>query len=552
MEVLSQAFAHLGDDFASRYLELILELPGVAVYQYVKTPDLGDEYADMIRNIMRRESPCLYVNRVCRRWYDVAVSTPELWTCPPIFHGDATAVFIARAGMAHIEWPLVASQLRVSTLADPDRQRALLSVLMPKTRALLWLHNVDIQETRDGVGKSGHPLSLAEVERALSLRTDALQALYIVNRGASQISDPLPEQLAGPVPPHLHILYIRGRHILANHPLFTANLQQLNLTVVSSVWRHVDEMLLTLAGLPELEKLTLRATSRGSIFETEPSNALALASERRVSLPKLKFLTIEDRMRSLAAILYSLAVPQPTIRDVTVKFFDPESVATFSRALDANYQRVGPNVAFEGFEHVYIEMEGEPQRTLIRACLLRAGPNDLALPEVARRTDILSRRPHFWLRGLGHSDEFIAALDILSGAPVVCLDGVPHKAILHMHNIRWLSIDPLFAADFVADAVGGRLGNGLTSTLAVLQFEGAALAMDDEVGTDPRAIDMRLLLPWLSYLVSKGTFRLLCLFNCHIRHIAQIASLKAVIGAERLYWDEVLGDERGLPLSSEV
>ncbi|KZV71363.1 hypothetical protein PENSPDRAFT_684601 [Peniophora sp. CONT] len=543
VEVLSKAFAHLGNDFASRYLELILELPGVAEYRYVRTPDLDDEYAAKLREIMRRKSPCLYVTRVCRRWYDVAVSTPELWTCPPIFHDEATATFIARSDGSSIEWPLVASQLRVSTLADPDRQRALLPVLIPKTRGLLWLHNIDIQETRDEIGTPGHPLSLVEVERALSLREDVLQALYVVNRGTSQLSDQLPVQLSGPVPPRLHTLYIRGRRIRADHPLLTANLQQLTLTAVTSVWRHVDEMLDTLAGFPGLEKLTLRSTARRSIFETEPTNSLTLASERRLSLPRLQILTLEDKLRSLTAILYTLAVPQPAFRDVTVKMHETESVASFSRALDANIRRGGQQGGFAGFEHVYIGVEGEPQRTLVRAYLLHAGPGHLALPDVARRGDILSKQAQLTLRSYDHAHEFIAAMDILSGTPVVCLEGVTHKVISHMYNVRWLGLDPFYAASFVADAAEGRLGGSLTSSLAVLQFEGAVFAIDHdtpETENDPDPINMCLLLPWLSSLVSKETFRLLCLLDCRIRHIAQIASFKAVIGEERVYWDGVI------------
>ncbi|KZV71858.1 hypothetical protein PENSPDRAFT_381518 [Peniophora sp. CONT] len=547
IEVLSKAFAHLGDDFASRWLELILDVQGVAEYRHVGTTDLGDECAAKLRDIMRRESPCLYVTRVCRRWYNVAVSTPQLWTCPPIFHAEATATFISRVDDSTVEWPLVVSQLHESTLADPDRQRALLPVLIPKTCGLLWLHNVDIQETRDEVGNPGHPLSLVEVERALSLRTDALQELYVVNRGTSRLSNPLPVQLSERVPPRLHTLYIRGRRIRADHPLFTANLQSLTLVAVTSVWHNVDEMLDTLSELPELEKLVLRATALGSIVETEPTNSSTLASERRVSLPRLQFLTLDDRMRSLTAILYALVVPQPAFRDVMIKIFDAQSVAAFSRALDAHYQRDGPQPGFKGFEHVYLEVEGDPERTIIRASLLHTGPH-LALPDVARRADLLNKRAHLTLRTFDHSHEFIAALEILSGTPVVCLDGLAHRAISHMHNIRWLSLDPFYAARFVADAAEGRLDNILTSSLRVLQLEGTVFAMDHESSdtkVDPEPIDMRLLLPWLSTLVSKGTFRLLCLFDCHIRHITQIASLKAVIGEERLYWDGVLVDGEG-------
>ena len=155
VEVLSRALAALGNDFAMRYLERMLDIPGVAIYGFVNSPDLGDEYAEKLRRIMRRELPCLYVIRVCRRWYQIAMSTPELWTCLPIFDRETTTKFIARADDSPVEWPLVVSQMRASMLAEPDRQRALMPALMSKTRALLWLHNIDIQETRDEVGHEG-------------------------------------------------------------------------------------------------------------------------------------------------------------------------------------------------------------------------------------------------------------------------------------------------------------------------------------------------------------------------------------------------------------
>ncbi|VDB85380.1 unnamed protein product [Peniophora sp. CBMAI 1063] len=553
VEVLSQAFAHLGDDFAARYLDLVLDIPNVAEYRYVRTPDLDDEYSGHIRGIMRSESPCLIVTRVCRQWYSVAISTPQLWTCPPIFHAGGTATFLARSDAVPLEWPLVASQLRSSTLADPDRQRTLMPVLMPKTYGLLWLHNTDIQETRDSVGLPGHPISLAEVEQALSLRTDALQALYVVNRGAYRPTDQLPGQLSEPSPPPLHTLYIRARRIRADHPLLASNLQSLTLTSVASVWGDIDGMFDTLAGLPELERLVLRATARGSIVEIEPTIAVTLASERRVSLLRIQDLTLDDRMRTLAGILYGLAIPQSSFRDITITIFDEESIAGFCRALDAHYQRQSPDNGFKGFEHMCIEVGGDPKSTLIRACILHAGPGHLTLPTVARRADILSERAHFMLRTFNHTREFVSSLELLSGTPVVCLQGIAHDSVSHMYNIKWLSVDPFLSAKFVSDAAEGRLDASLMSELVVLQFEGVVFSTNGgvrESEDDPEPIDMRQLLPWLSSLSSKRTFRLLCLFDCGIKHIAQVTSLRTVLGEERLYWDGKLAGEARNPTAT--
>lgn len=239
------------------------------------------------------------VTHVCRRWRDVALNAPVLWTNIRLMRAECVEAFLQRSQQA----PLTVHSTKSLTPQEPDVVAMFKHVLECAAR----IQELDI------------PIPAPEVDQTLGRHTfPQLNQLSLRVQKWGESREALPYFLAdgGDVCPHLNHLKISQYSFPVGRLLFSPSMKVLILDscAADSTWADVFS---SLRAMPQLEFLSLSGSLPQTVAPID-STALASLEGGPVSLPRLRTLRLSASAVSCATLLKHLAIRNVAATAITV------------------------------------------------------------------------------------------------------------------------------------------------------------------------------------------------------------------------------------------
>ncbi|KAI0275360.1 hypothetical protein BC834DRAFT_840192 [Gloeopeniophorella convolvens] len=249
------------------------------------------------------------ITQVCGHWRRVAHACSELWTDLPLVSMAWTRTMLehSRSRPVVVLWDKDAeedgAELSLAAL------RAALDAL-PRVRELALEDTFEKPEVPDRVWFTGPPPKVRdrspfidEVVDALCQQHAPLLEAFSLNVTRDEFIQLPPELFKGEALPALRKLDLSGFSISPTSPCIHPGLSTLSL-VQCRVWESAEDMLETIASLPNLEVLSI---GRGTFPPILDEVRLVM---RSVSLPKLRDLSIFGLTSEVTSVLGTMTFPE--------------------------------------------------------------------------------------------------------------------------------------------------------------------------------------------------------------------------------------------------